>query len=68
MYYCIVVYVCSDYKVARADGLVNDTVSLTAQLQDGRNDSDSVKLLVVGTCATCILLNTHSNVFDVSLV
>ena len=51
MYYCVCV--CSDYKVARADDLVNDNISLTVQLQDGRNDSDSVELLVVGMCNTC---------------
>ena len=66
MYYCVCV--CSDYKVAHADDLVNDNISLTVQLQDGRNDSDSVELLVVGMCTTCLLQSAHSNVFDVSLV
>ena len=48
MYIIVYTYVCRYYKVARADDLVNDTVSLTVRLQDGRNDSDSVKLLVEG--------------------
>ena len=46
VHYCI--YVCRYYKVARANDLVNDTVSLTVRLQDGRNGSDSVRLLVEG--------------------
>ena len=67
MYIIVYTYVCRYYKVARADDLVNDTVSLTVRLQDGRNDSDSVKLLVERyVCICAILQNAHS--IDVSLV
>lgn len=38
------------YEVARPDGVLNFDILLTVQLQDGRNGSDSVPVLVEGIC------------------
>ena len=60
------IYVCRFYEVAPPDGLLYYILLLTVELQDGRNGSDSVQILVEGMCA--IFQNVHcSDTFDANL-